>query len=85
MKNKSARHGYDTQARDRAMVAAIFGAVANFAESSEEKLGAVVHAGKIAQAFLSGASDQTFSPACDTKLFRKNRSKVEGSPVDRAA
>jgi hypothetical protein len=77
MKDKSARHRHDTLAEDRAMVSAIFGAVANFANSPEEKLKAIIRAGKIAKAFLSGAGDGTSPAARDTKVFRKKNPRLK--------
>lgn len=50
------------------MVSAIFGAVADFAESPEEKLDAVIRAGIIAEAFLSCASDES-PPACARRKY----------------
>jgi hypothetical protein len=38
---------------NRVLVSAVFGAVAEFAASGEQKLQAVVQAGKVAEAFLS--------------------------------
>ena len=85
MTDKSTHDHSDTMVEDSAMVSAILGAVANFAESPEEKLKAVIRAGKIAAAFLSCAGDGTSPPTSDTKILRRNRFKDEGSLADRAA
>jgi hypothetical protein len=81
MKDKSERHRHDTPAGNGAMVSAIFGAVANFGNSPKEKLEAVIRAGKIAEAFLSGTGDGTSPPARDTKVFGRNRSKIASTDL----
>jgi len=85
MKNKSERSHPDTLAGGNAMVSAIFGAVAGFAESPKEKLEAVVRAGTIAESFLSGASEGISPSVPDIKVFRRKRPKAKGSLADRAA
>jgi hypothetical protein len=85
MKGESERRRHDTLAGDRAMVSAVFGAVATFAKSPKEKLKAVIRAGKIAEAFLSGAGDETSPPASDTRVFRRKQSQSESWLSDRTA
>jgi hypothetical protein len=85
MKDKSGHFRHDTLAGDRAMVSAVFGAVATFAKSPKEKLKAVIRAGKIAEAFLSDADDSISLPARDTDVFRRNQSKSESWLSDRTA
>lgn len=70
MKDKLVRNHHETPCGQRSWVSAIFGVVANFAGSPEEKLKAVIRAGTIAEAFLSGTSDGTTSPH-DGKVFEQ--------------
>lgn len=55
-KEKSGQDRHGAAAENRAMVSAIFGAVAAFAEPAEHKLKSVILAGKIAEAFLAGSN-----------------------------
>jgi hypothetical protein len=70
---------------NRAMVSAIFGAVADFAEPAEEKLKAVIRAGEIAEAFLAGASARASPFAQDDEGVRGNESEGKRRLADRAA
>ena len=70
IKEKSKQDRQGVPPENRSMVAAIFGAVANFAEPAEEKLNAVIHAGKIAEAFLAGANTGTSPLARDDEVLR---------------
>ena len=57
---------HDAPAEKRALVSAIFGAVAAFPKPAEEKLKAVIRAGKIAEAFLACANTaNTESPSLE--------------------
>jgi hypothetical protein len=85
MKDKSVHYRHDTLAGDRAMVSAVFGAVATFAKSPKEKLKAVIRAGKIAEAFLSDVGDGMSLPARDDKILRRKQSKSESWLSDRTA
>ena len=62
-----------------------FGAVADFAEPGEEKLKAVIRAGKIAEAFLAGANARASPLARDDEVLRGNGSEGKRGPAGRAA
>jgi hypothetical protein len=70
---------------NRAMVSAIFGAVADFAEPAEEKLKAVIRAGEIAQAFLTVANARTSPLARDDEVLRGIGSETKRGLTGRAA
>jgi len=82
-KLRSDRQGVPPE--NRSMVSAIFGAVADFAEPGEEKLKAVIRAGKIAQAFLAGANARASPLAGDDDVLRGTESEGKRGLVDRAA
>jgi len=85
MKEKSGQAGQGNPSENRAMISAIFGAVADFAEPAELKLKAVIRAGKIAEAFLAGANARTSRLTRDDEVLRGNGSKGKRGPADRAA
>jgi hypothetical protein len=72
-------------AENCAMVSAIFGALADFAEPAEQKLKAVIRAGKIAEDFLAAASIGTSPPKRDGEILCGDRSDGERALSDRAA
>ena len=78
IKEKSAQDRQGVPAENLTMVAAIFGAVADFAKPAEEKLEAVIRAGKIAEAFLAGGNAMPSPLARDGEVLRGNGS--EGNP-----
>ena len=55
---------------NRVLVSAVFGAVAEFAASGEQKLQAVVQAGKVAEAFLSCVDSRTSRLESDAEVVR---------------
>ena len=85
IKEKSAQDRQGVPAENLTMVAAIFGAVADFAKPAEEKLEAVIRAGKIAEAFLVRASEGTSSLARDDEVLRQYRSDGKSALSDLAA
>jgi hypothetical protein len=85
IREKSKQDHLDTPAQNLTMVSAIFGAVADFAEPAEEKLKAVIYAGKIAEAFLAGANTGTSPLARDDEVLRGNGSESKRGLVGRAA
>ena len=85
MKEKSKQDRQGVPPENRSMVAAIFGAVADFAEPGEEKLKAVIRAGKIAQAFLAGANARASPLAGDDEVLRGNGSEAKRGLAGRAA
>jgi hypothetical protein len=85
IKEKSAQDRRGVPAENLTMVAAIFGAVADFAKPADEKLKAVIRAGKIAEAFLAGA-DATPSPLTrDDEVLSGNGSEGKPRLAGRAA
>jgi len=82
---KSKQDRPDAPAENLTMVSAIFGAVADFAEPGEEKLKAVIHAGKIAEAFLAGANARVSPLARDDEVLRGNGSEGKRGLAGRAA
>ena len=84
-KEKSGQDRHAATAEKCAMVSAIFGALADFAEPAEQKLKAVIRAGKIAEAFLVGASEGTSSLARDDEVLRQYRSDGKSALSDLAA
>ena len=84
-KEKSGQDCQGATAENGAMVSAIFGAVADFAEPAEQKLKAVILAGKIAGAFLEGSGAETSLLARDDELLRGDRSEGKRALADRAA
>ena len=84
-KEKSGHDHQGTSPEDRAMVSAIFGAVADFAEPAENKLKAVIRAGQIAGAFLAGANVGTSPQARQDEAERDDVSEGKGTLTDRAA
>jgi hypothetical protein len=85
IKEKSKQDRQGVPPENRSMVAAIFGAVADFAEPGEEKLKAVIRAGKIAQAFLAGANARASPLAGDDEVLRGNGSEGKRGLAGRAA
>jgi hypothetical protein len=85
MKEKSGQDGQGIPSENWVMISAIFGAVADFVEPAEEKLNAVICAGKIAEAFLAGANARTSPLAQDDEVLRGNRSEGKRGLGDRAA
>ena len=85
IKEKSKQDRQGVPPENRSMVAAIFGAVADFAEPGEEKLKAVIRAGKIAQAFLAGANARASPLAGDDEVLRGNGSEAKRGLAGRAA
>jgi len=81
---KSKRDRPDAPAENRSMISAIFAAVAEFAEPAEEKLKAVIHAGKIAEAFLAGANAGTSPLARDDEILRGDGSQGKRTLTGRA-
>jgi hypothetical protein len=85
IKEKSAQDRRGVPAENPIMVAAIFGAVADFAKPAEEKLEAVIRAGKIAEAFLAGANATPSPLTRDDEVLRGNGSEGKPRLADRAA
>jgi len=90
IKEKSAqdRQGVPAEnltAENLTMVAAIFGAVADFAKPAEEKLEAVIRAGKIAEAFLAGGNATRSPLSRDGEVLRGNGSEGKPGLAGRAA
>jgi len=85
IREKSKQNRPDAPAENLTMVSAIFGAVADFAEPGEEKLNAVIRAGKIAEAFLAGANAGTSPLARDDEVLRGNGSEAKRGLADRAS
>jgi hypothetical protein len=85
IREKSAQDRQGVPSGNRAMVSAIFAAVADFAEPAEVKLKAVIRAGHIAAAFLAGANATTSPPAQYDEVLRGNRSGDESRLSGRAA
>jgi hypothetical protein len=85
IKEKSGPDRRGVPSENRAMVSAIFGAVADFAEPAEQKLKAVIRAGQIAEAFLARANAGTSKLARDDELVRGNGSEGKHGLADRAA
>ena len=84
-KEKSGQDRRGATAENRAMVSAVFSAIADFAEPAEQKLEAVIRAGKIAEAFLTGGNVGTSPLARDDEILRGDRSDGERAPSDWAA
>jgi hypothetical protein len=85
IKEKSAQDRQGVPAENLTMVAAIFGAVADFAKPAEEKLEAVIRAGKIAEAFLAGGNETSSLLARDDEVSRENGSQGKSGLAGRAA
>jgi hypothetical protein len=85
MKEKSGQYRQGVPAENLTMVAAILGAVADFAKPAEEKLKAVIRAGKSAEAFLAGANATPSPLARDDEGLRGNGSEGKPGLADRAA
>lgn len=85
IREKSKQDRPDAPAENRTMVSAIFGAVADFTEPAEQKLKAVIRAGKIAEAFLAGANAGTSPLARDDEVLRGNEAEGRRGLADRAA
>ena len=85
IKEKSAQDRQGVPADNLTMVAAIFGAVADFAKPAEEKLEAVIRAGKIAEAFLAGGNATPSTLARDGEVLRGNGSEGKPGLAGRAA
>jgi hypothetical protein len=85
IKEKSWQDRQRVPVENRAMVSAIFGAVADFAEPAEQKLKAIIHAGKIAEAFLAGANAGTSPLARDDEVLFGNGSGGKRGLSDRVA
>jgi hypothetical protein len=85
IREESGQDRQGTPPENRTMVSAIFGAVADFAEPGEEKLKAVIRAGKIAQAFLAGANPRGSPLARDDEVVRGNGFEGKRGLAGRAA
>jgi hypothetical protein len=85
IREKSKQDRPDAPAENLTMVSAVFGAVGDFAEPAEEKLKAVIRAGKIAEAFLASANagtsplarkdERLCRPEASTGTLRQNSSR----------
>ena len=84
-KKKSGQDRLGAKAENCAMVSAIFGAVAGFADPAEQKLKAVIRAGKIAEAFLAGSNPETSLLARGDEVLHGDRSDGKRALSDRAA
>ena len=85
IKEKSAQDRQGVPAENLTMVAAIFGAVADFAKPAEEKLEAVIRAGKIAEAFLAGGNSTRSPLGRDGEVLRGNGSEAKSELAGQAA
>ena len=85
IKEKSAQDRQGVPAENLTIVAAIFGAVADFAKPADEKLKAVIRAGQIAEAFLAGADAKPSPLTRDDEVLRGNGSEGKPGLAGRAA
>jgi hypothetical protein len=85
IREKAKQDRPDAPVENLTMVSAIFGAVANFAQPAEEKLKAVIRAGRIAEAFLAGANPGTSPLARDEEVLRGNGSESKRGLTGRTA
>jgi hypothetical protein len=82
MLTKTMKHGKKQDpAKTRAMITAVLGAVADFPAPPEEKLKAIIQAGRIAEAFVGESAEQhsVFTERMEDSLVDSvNVSRVDG-------